>query len=209
MEMIQHVIDNQVYCPPYITWLSKNQLLWGGNGHWEKAKTHLQKGLLKHAGIRKPSQADLDYQMKRFGYCLEWPEPKCWALTGLMKSEFINKKAKGDDFKSIEFLYGRGYINPKTLKLDPDCSYGITGWFIIHADKETREKQLNWLQEQKEYARMQYERCCRTFKDIIQQQIESGNAKAVTNSYLLDQVAYKEIREELQKNKQLPDLNNI
>lgn len=201
IEMIQYVVDGEVYNPPYISWLSKGQLLWGGNVHWKTAKKYLQKGILKHAGIRKPSQSDLDFQIKRFGYCLEWPEPRCWALTSLMKSEFINKKATGKGFTSIEFLYGRGYIDPKTSKLDPNCSNGITGWFILHSSEDVRDEQLNWIESQPKYIWEQYARCYNTFTDVVQQQIESGNAKAITNSYLLDQSAYKEVMKRLEQNK--------
>ncbi len=204
--MIQHTLDHEVYLPPYITWLSKGQLLWGEGRHWKEAPSHLRKGILKHSGIRKPSQGDLDYQKKRFGYCMEWPEPRTWALTGLMKSEFINKKAMGTGFTDLEFLYGRGYINEKTGKLDPDYSYGINGWFVLHRAPEYREQQINWLETQPDYIRIQYARCCDTFVDVVKQQIESGHKKTLTNSYLLDQVIYKEIRDELQSRKKLPSL---
>jgi len=206
LQMIQYVLDNEVYSYPYIAWVSKGQLLWGAGRHWKTAPGYLKKGLLKHAGINKPSQADLDFQKRRFGYCMELPEPRTWALTGLMKSEFINKKARGEDYSNLEFLYGRGYINEKTGNLDPNYSYGITGWFVMHADPSSRNEQIEWLVEQPEYIRAQYARCCSTFKDTIQQQIESGNRKAITNHYLLDQEVYKEIRDELNNRKKLPEV---
>jgi hypothetical protein len=206
LEMTKYVIEHEVYMYPYIAWLSKGQLLWGKGTHWKESSSYLGKGLLRHAGIRKPSQADLDFQTSRFGYCMEWPEPRTWGLTGLVKSEFINKKATGKGFNNLEFLYGRGYIDEETGKLDPRYSYGITGWFIMHVDSAYRQEQIEWLENQPEYIRTQYARCCSTFKDVIQQQIESGNKKAITNHYLLDQEVYKEIRDALKDRKKLPEL---
>lgn len=204
-EMIQYVLDNEVYLYPYISWISKGQLLWGAGRHWKEAPCHLQKGILKHLGIKKPSQMDLDFQKRRFGYCMEWPEPKTWALTSIMKSAFINKKASGIQYDDLEFLYGRGYINEKTGKIDTEYSSGISGWFVMHGDSEYRQEQIEWLASQPVYVRAQYERCCDTFANVVQQQIESGNRKALTNSRLLDQDAYKEIRSSLKDRQLLPE----
>lgn len=202
--MIQYVIDTEVYSPPYIAWISRGQLLWGEGKHWKDAPPYLKKGILKHAGIRTPGQGELDRQRRAYGYCMESPEPRCWDLTGLMKSQFINKKANGKGFSSIEFLYGKGYIDRKTNKLDPFYSYGITGWFLFHADPEIRKTQLEWLENQPRYIVLQYERNCSTFKNMIKQQVNSGQAKAITNSYLLDQVVYKEIHHALIQRGLLP-----
>jgi len=203
--MIQHVLDTEVYLYPYITWLSKGQLLWGKGRHWQSAPEYLQKGILEHAGIKKPSQMDLDFQMRKFGYCMEWPEPRTWAMTSIMKSDFINKKAANLQYENLEFLYGRGYINEKTGRIDAEYSSGISGWFIMHSDQEYRAEQIEWLSSQPVYIRAQYERCCNTFANVVQQQIESGNRKALTNSRLLDQDVYKEIRVALQDRDLLPE----
>jgi len=203
-EMILWVFDNEVYQYPYITWISKGQLLWGKGRHWKNAPDYLQAGILRNAGIRKPSQADLDFQQRIYGYCMEWPEPRTWALTSIMKSDFINKKALGKNYSDLEFLYGRGYINEKTGNLDPDYSYGISGWFVMNTNKEYRETQIEWTGSQPEYIRAQYARCCRTFPDVVRQQIESGHKKAITNSYLLNQEVYKEIRIALENKHLLP-----
>ena len=203
--MIQYVLDNEVYSYPYMTWLSKGQLLWGNGVHFKNAPPHINPGILKHAGIRKPSQDDLDFQKRKFGYCMEWPEPRTWALTGLMKSDFINKKARGKKYDDLEFLYGRGYIDETTGKLDPKYSYGITGWFVMHTDPAYRQEQIDWLSKQPEYIRAQYSRCCQTFPDTVKQQIESGHRKAITNSQLLDQEVYKEIRDALNLQNLLPE----
>lgn len=198
--MIDFVLDQEVYSPPYITWLSKNQLLWGGN-HWKRAPeelTDLAEGVLKHAGIRKPTQGDLDFQKQRFGYCLDWPEPRTWGLVGdLMKRQFIDKKARGQ-FSEIEFLYGRGYVDEQG-QLDPDYTNGIIGWFIMANAPEVRGQQVQWLKEQSVKVRGQWTRCCNTFESTVQQQVESGNRKAIINSYLLAQTTYKEIAAETEE----------
>jgi hypothetical protein len=204
-EMILWVFKEEVYAYPYITWISKGQLLWGKGSHWKDAPEYLQQGLLRNAGIKKPSQRDLDFQVRMYGYCMEWPEPKTWALTSIMKSDFINKKALGKKYSDLEFLYGRGYINEKTGNLDPDYSYGISGWFVMNSDKAYRMEQIEWIASQPEYIRAQYSRCCRTFPDVVRQQIESGHKKAITNSYLLEQEVYKEIRSALQDRHLLPE----
>ncbi len=204
--MIQYVLDNEVYAYPYITWLTKGQLLWGAGVHWKDATPHLKQGIYQHAGIRKPKQAHLDGWYRKFGYYPEWPEPRCWNLVQrLVKGEFINKKASGKGFESIEFLYGKGYVDEKTGKLDPTQSAGIVGWFIMHKDPEYRQEQIEWLENQKEYIRIQYAQCCRTFVQTIQQQIESGYGKAIANQYLLDQEVYKELRNALKERKKLPE----
>ena len=206
MDMVQHVLDNEVYNYPHITWLSKNQLLWGGNGHWKNCTDpQVSAGILRHAGIRKPSQQDLDYQQRRFGYCLEWPQPKVWDMvTSVVKTSFINKRATGEGFKSIDFLYGRGYIGADG-KMDKDHTSGVVGWFIMANDPNVRRYQIDWVENQSIQIRGQWERCCFDFKSTVQQQIESGHKKAIINSYLLDQFAYKEIEQALNERRMITD----
>jgi len=219
IEMINHVLNTEVHNPPHITWLTKNNLLWGKGSHWadQDCPDYLQEGLLKHAGIRKPSQRDLNYQMKIFGYCMEWPEPRCWSLTNIMKSHFINSKSNyNQELKArmnkkwkinsdyLEFIYGRGYIDQKTLKLDPDYTYGIVGWFVLHTAPEYREEQINWIKKQKPYIAYQYARNCDTFSSVVRQQITSAQNKQAINTDLLEQHVYKELRQRLVDEKVLP-----
>lgn len=210
VEMIQYVIDSEVYQPPYITWISRNQMIWGNGVHWKSAPAHLKAGLMKHAGITKPSQADLNFQMRRFGYCLEWPNPWLWELPSIMKSDFINKKAKGTGYKDLEFVYGFGYVDPKDGSLDPNHTKAICGWFILHTDKEQYfQTQTDWLASKKgtkdEFLLHQYNRVCSTHLSCVQQQIESGHKKSLINTQLLEQHVYKEIREEMVRRKALPE----
>lgn len=192
--MIDYVLEEEVYNGNYTTWLTKNQLLWGGNGHWKTCPDkYLQKGIYLHAGITKPKQDDLNYQKRRFGYCLEWPQPQCWDLvSSIIKKSYVNKKATGKDFASIEFLYGKGYIDAKG-KLDPHNTKGIVGYFIMSANVNIRQTQIKWIQNQSIQIRGQWGQSTDTFISTVRQQVESGHRKAVINSYLLDQTVYKEI----------------
>ncbi len=214
VEMIQYVLDKEVYSPPYIAWLSKGQLRWGyrrakkkrtnSNVHWEDAPWHLQRGIQNHMGIRKPSQPDLDSWNRDFGYFPEWPPERVQKLVSLVKSEFINKKATGKKLDPIEFLYGKGYIDPKTGKRDPNYSSGISGYFFMHKNPEYRQEQVQWLEKSDITIRAQYSLCCSTFVSTVQQQITSGRNKRNINQYLLDQTTYKEIESSMKERKMLP-----
>ncbi len=209
-EMIEHVLQEEIFKPPYMSWISIGQILWGGGVHWKKAAGHLSLGIYKHSGINKPGQADLDFWYRRFGYYPEWPEPSSRNLVmNSMKKKFINKKAKGEGFDDIEFLYGKGYIDPSTGKLSPKHTTGIVGWFIMHKNPEYRQEQITWLENQKKYIIWQYALCCRTFQSTIYQQIESGRAKTITNQYLLDQTVYKEIENVLENKCLLPSAEEL
>ena len=58
IEMIEWIIENEVYGEPYVGWVSVEQIIWGMGMHWkeEKCPKRLQLGIRQHLKIRKASQ---------------------------------------------------------------------------------------------------------------------------------------------------------
>ena len=184
--MILHVIEEEVRKPPFITWVSKEQVCWGRGVHFGKWGHVYAEGLYKHSGVSRPSHADLGYQKQRWGYCMVWPPRDIWDIPNhTVRNHFVKKMIQGRDYTDVGFFWGLGYIDSKTSKLDLSCTSGISGWFMFSKDEESYPVAQEWLTTQEEWLQVQWIRNCDTYFKSIQQQSESGRKKALINQSLL------------------------
>ena len=195
-QKIEHVIENEVRKNPYMAWVSKNQLLWN-NGlsgqHWKETEGALGKSLLDHAGVTRPSFEDLDVQVRRYGYCMEFPPRELPPiLNNIVRSLFIKPMLLGKKYTDIRFLFGHGYID-KEGKLDPRYPTGISGYFFYLADGDYRSEQQEWLERQPLWLRLQFVRNTETYISVIMGQIKSGERKIPIGQKLLNHEEFREL----------------
>jgi hypothetical protein len=143
---IEHVINNEVLVPPYISAVTVHQVMYDGGIHWSRADdVKVKMGLLQHAGVSRPPNWYLAEQGKRFGYIMDWPPIAIRSIvTGTMRSEFLNPILDGTNFKAPYIIgYCKGYISEENgaAKYIPEQGRFISTYFIIREDK-TRSPEL-------------------------------------------------------------------
>jgi hypothetical protein len=193
-EKIKYVVENEIRQGPYIAWISKQQMLWGNGVHWGKCEDISTKaGLLRHAGVRRPSDDELLYQLKKWGICIQWPPPALnYLLNSVVRTKLIHPMLKGKGYTDLGFLYGKGYVT-KDGKMDQRYSTGISGYFIYLRDDEFRQDQQTWLSEQDLWLRIQFRRCQDTFERAVMGQIESAKNKEKIGLRLLNYREFDEL----------------
>lgn len=208
IEKIDYVIKNEVRKFPYITWISRNQMLWGEGIHFKGAKEKtLRYGILDNSGVSKPSRFDLDYQKKKFGYSMNFPPDELKKIfTSVMKKRFVNESIKGK-YSDLFFLYGKGFIDSRAEKLIIEYGNGIFGYFVMLKDKEKREEQQIWLESQPIWLRLQWERCSNTYDSMLESKRKSAITMESTCSALIAFTPiYKELDSKLSKEKRIAAL---
>lgn len=192
--MIDHVIDEFVRKNHHIVWISKRQILFGGNALWKTAGSFVGAGLFRHAGISRPSVKILADQKNKYGYSMQWPPPGMDSFLGqVMRSQYIKPwvfKGTNDD---IRYLWGLGYVDEQG-RLRKEFGQGVAGYFIYMADSRYRKKQSIWLAKQPEWVRIQWTRCGDTYITAVDRQVKASQAKVTVNQRLLSVDEYREIK---------------
>jgi hypothetical protein len=193
MEKVNYVIEDEVRVEPFITWVSKGQIMWGNGRHWREAEDWVKAGLFKHVGIKRPTDSTLEYQISQYGYCMPWPPPSFPPMLGkVMRPDFVNQWVDGKKYTDLRFFWGLGYIDEEGKLLD-QYGNGIAGYFIFLADPEARKDQQFWLENQPEWLRKQWIRCFDTYIRAVDYQVKVSQRKILVGQRLLGVEEYKEL----------------
>src|SRR5262245_25283453 len=113
LEMLEFVIDQEVREPPYIAFVTKQQLAWGDGPHWKAAPPYLKAGVRKNANVRQPSDADISRSERLYGYtALVKPTELFSKMFNVLVRQHIQMNTlSGKGFSDIRVLTGKGYIN--------------------------------------------------------------------------------------------------
>jgi hypothetical protein len=110
--MVDHIIENEILQPPYISCHTVNQLMWGEGAHWNNADSKTKAGILDHAGIQRPPNWYIAEQGRRFGYIMDWPPLAVRnVITGGMREHFINPILDQKAEVPYQIAWCRGYID--------------------------------------------------------------------------------------------------
>jgi len=172
--------------------------------HWKNAKDKwLKEGITKHAGITRPTNDELKYQIGEYGYCMPWPPPTFPPMLGqVMRPDFVNQWIDGKQYTDLRFFWGLGYVNEQG-KLIPEYGNGVAGYFMFMADSPFREFQQQWLDKQPKWKRIQWARCNDTYISAVDYQIKASRRKMIVSQRLLGVQEYKEL--DAAKNLELED----
>jgi len=157
-DKVQHIIDNEIYKPPYISCFTVQQLLWGGY-HWKKAEYKIKTGVLEHAGIQRPPNWYFADQGKRFGYIMDWPPLALRnVITQTMRNSFINPLLDGDIETPYRIGWCKGYIEEINgeAKYIPEQGKFISCYFIMRNETNLLSDIHNFILSQNWWFRKQW-----------------------------------------------------
>jgi len=160
---IEFVIEQTKSNPPYITWLSKNMILWGGKvfnalednnplkiGFISAYNPKTRRYRPSHLPGRMPTYSEQEKMEMYYGVALPWP-PR--GLFEIIQNTFRNIEdslMNNDD--SIVIAPCRGYINREGKLIDPAwnkqedwAGNQVSGYLIYRKDKEAFEIVKNYL----------------------------------------------------------------
>lgn len=191
-EMLEWVIDNEVYGEPYIAWVSAEQIIWGAGMHWQEegCPKRLQLGLRQHLKIRKASQFERARWKKNTGWEVpELPVELYRTIKNTVKDSIINEIIKENSYDKVMPFWAQGYIDPKTdpPSFNPKKAHDIVGWFFFLGEPDVYEfitQWLNSLQGKNEAIKYQFDYNKKMFDSMIRKQIAAATAKLE----LLDQM---------------------
>ena len=213
VDKINYIIEDRVNVEPYVAWVSKNQLLWGSGFHFKNAPTdYLKSGLFKHAGLNRPTNSERLRWFKRYGFCQDFPPISLIdGIQQTIRDKFVlqsdDRIAKNNRYTHLKFLYGKGYVDEDTGEFVNVHHKYIYGYFIhqkdsIFADDIAsyivgNDKDCNWI-------RKQWENCSKTHLKMVNDQIKSGEQKALINSILIENDQHLQIDSKLDKKIAIP-----
>ncbi len=151
VNMVNHIIDNEVLKPPYISAVTVYQIMYGAGVHWKGQEMLLSAGLLDHAGISRPPNWYLAEQGKRFGYIMDWPPQAIRSvITGSIKGNIVNPLLDGSTDPDYIVGYCQGYINEENglAKYVPEYGRAISTYFIMNTDESRLNDILTYILSQ-------------------------------------------------------------
>lgn len=185
-EMVDYVMDQEVFSDPYITWLSIGQLQFGKGAHFKKIEGVLGKGLNHHMGYRKGRPASLETRRRFFNVC-GWapgmyPSHYLSSVKTWINDNVIKKILTGKAYPNVVPLFSPGYYDPNTLALDDATRKVIMGYFFALADKTKIQRQTQfimsrWKVKMQRHIPLQYEYAKPAMRRHIREQIRSAEDK--------------------------------
>lgn len=193
-DMVQYLIEKEVRSKPYISVLSKKQLWFGNGPHFRDAPNYMSSGLRANAGIRIPTDLEIEKKNTFYGYkALVRPWAELNTITNkVMRNKILKKTIDKKPLADVRVLMGRGYIR-KDGTLDPSQTKGISVYILFMADREFRLKQNVWIENQPEWVRRQVARNQHTHIDILQERQAAASEIVKMNRKLIAQDEWKEL----------------
>lgn len=191
-EMIEWIIDNEVYGEPYIAWISVEQIIWGMGMHWkeERCPKRLQVGIREHLKIRKASQLERKRWKKNTGWEVPpFPAELYRTIKNTVKDSIINEIIKENSHTNVMPFWAQGYIDSTTNPPSFNSQYAndVVGWFFFFGEPDVYEfitQWLNSLEGKNKAIRYQFHYNKKMFDSMIRKQI----AAAISKLELLDQI---------------------
>lgn len=185
IEKIEWILKNEVLDEPYIAWISIEQMIWGKGMHWneENCPEYIQKGIIKHMGIRKASHLERARWKRVTGWeAPELPPSMYISIKQIIKEKIINKIILEEKYSGIKPFWANGYIDPSTDPPSFNAAYhkDIVGYFFYLDDIDTYKFSESWLDSltgKNRAIRLQWEYNKEAFKRMIRTQIASASAK--------------------------------
>lgn len=150
-QKIEWVFEKEVYAFPHIAWISVNQLIWGEGMHWKEddCPKYLKLGIMKHLKIYRASNNQRRAHKLRCKWEIpDLPEDLYGAIKASVKSKIVNPILKREDYKDINPLWARGYIDGETVPpvFDQTKARDLAGWFFYLNNPETFHGQRRHLE---------------------------------------------------------------
>jgi hypothetical protein len=191
--MVDHVIEKRVERPPYITWVSKSQILWGEGFHFKNTiNQDVKCGLCKHTRFKRPSNDFIISLHQKFGDTIHWPPPILMnMIQSVIRKNFINETVLGGK-SDLDISFGKGYIT-EDGEYKPEYSKAICGYFIMKADHEYRQEQQVFMDNATMWMKLQFYLTKSTYQQAVMSQLEGARAKILINEMLLEKKSHDEI----------------
>ena len=194
-DMITYIINAEVRSAPHISVVSKRQLWFGQGQHFKNCSNrYLKAGLRANAGIRIPTDIECEKKERFYGYqALVKPWQALNNITNsVWRKAVLIETLPGGIFDDIRILMGRGYIR-KDGTIDPKQTKGISVYILFLADKDFRDNQNRWIQNQEKWIRYQVARNQYTHEDILEERKRAAQKVVTANRKLLKLDEWKEL----------------
>jgi hypothetical protein len=150
-QKVEWILDHEVYSLPHIAWVSVSQIIWGEGMHWKEddCPNHIKMGIMKHLKIYRASNNQRRIHKQRCRWEIpDLPEDLFSAIKSSVKSKIINPILKKENYKNINPLWARGYIDGDTVppSFDDTKARDLVGWFFYFNDPDTYESQKRHLE---------------------------------------------------------------
>jgi hypothetical protein len=222
---IEFVVEKTRSEPPYINWLSKYSLVWGGKifgsleyddplrvGFVSSYDYKNRKYKRSHLPGRMPTESEQERMEKLYGVSLPWP-PR--GLSDIIQNAFRkieDRLIENDDI--IIIAPCRGYIDRNGLLVDPAwnkteewTSNMVSGYLLYRTDSEGLSIVQNYLlNEANSILQRQVERTKATAPRLRESRIIAANSAAIKGDRRLQRIKSLEI---LQTKEKIEDWNNL
>jgi hypothetical protein len=185
-EQIKHIMEDEVYNDPFISWISIGQIQWGNGYHFKFLPGSLKKGLNFHMGFRNGKPASEQTRRRHFNIC-GWdpgmyPNDYERSIKTWINDHVIKKILSKKGWENIAPLFAPGFYDPKTLSLDPNSKRTISGYFFALEDSKVTKRQTEfiksrWRAPKQKHIPLQFEYAKPAMKKHIREQIKSGEDK--------------------------------
>lgn len=149
-DKIEHCVKQAFENKPYITWISKNQLIEGHSHHFKDLPSQhpLRARMISywnrpgHLPIRRPTDAAYKTMEQKYGIVFPWPPLGLLDCVQEAFRNIIDEYCKNN--AEIAFAPCKGYINKEGKLIDPSwnkhepwVSQKISGYLIWRTDEES------------------------------------------------------------------------